>query len=51
MYGQIAQQRKLPFCSAVVDVAGHLMCDVLEMKRFINEVECAINLKINLTGS
>lgn len=38
MFGQIAQERKLPLCSAVADVAGQLTCDVNLLKEMINKV-------------
>lgn len=38
MFGQIAQERKLPLCSAVADVAGQLTCDLVQLKEIIKKV-------------
>lgn len=38
MFGQIAQERKLPLCTTVADVAGQLTCDVIQLKELIKKV-------------
>lgn len=38
MFGQIANERKLPLCTAVADVAGKLTCDVIQLKELIETV-------------
>lgn len=38
MFGQIANERDLPGCPIVADVAGKLTCDMTEMKQYISKV-------------
>lgn len=38
MFGQIAQERKLPLCTAVADVGGQLTCDVIQMTETLKKV-------------
>lgn len=40
MFAQIANERDLPGCPIVADVAGKLTCDVTEMKEYIAKVSC-----------
>ncbi|KAG5893498.1 hypothetical protein JTB14_010548 [Gonioctena quinquepunctata] len=37
MFGQIAQERKLPPCPTVADVGGELTCDIEELKSLVNK--------------
>lgn len=38
MFGQIAQERKLPLCTAVADVGGQLTCDTIQMTDILKKV-------------
>lgn len=46
MFGQIAQERKLPECTAVADIGGQLTCDVVQMTEILKRVSILFN-KIN----
>lgn len=42
MFGQIAQERKLPVCETIADIAGQLTCDVIQLVGIIKKVSALI---------